>query len=48
MALVACLIGIVFFILAIIKGYTVFDSFIFVIGIALANIPEGFIILSIT
>jgi len=41
MAYVAFTIGIVFFILSISIGNSVIESFIFLIGIIVANVPEG-------
>jgi len=40
-AVIALGIGITFLIIAIITGYTVFESVIFTIGIIVANVPEG-------
>ena len=41
LAYIAFTIGIVFFILSISIGNSVVDSFIFLIGIIVANVPEG-------
>jgi len=41
LAYIAFTIGIVFFILSISIGNSVIESFIFLIGIVVANVPEG-------
>jgi sodium/potassium-transporting ATPase subunit alpha len=41
MAIVAFTIGITFFILAIFNGYTWLEAIVFMIGIIVANVPEG-------
>ena len=41
LAVVAFSLGIIFFILAVFNGYTVIEAVIFVIGIIVANVPEG-------
>ncbi|XP_068094911.1 potassium-transporting ATPase alpha chain 2-like isoform X3 [Hyperolius riggenbachi] len=38
---VACTVGIIFFIIAMCMGYAVLNSIIFLIGIIVANVPEG-------
>jgi hypothetical protein len=41
MAVVAITIGLVFFILALCFKYTIVNAIIFLIGIVVANLPEG-------
>jgi hypothetical protein len=41
MAVVAITIGLVFFILALSFKYTIVNAIIFLIGIVVANLPEG-------
>lgn len=41
MAVVAFTLGITFFILALTNGYTVIEAIVFMIGIVVANVPEG-------
>jgi len=41
MAIFATVLGIIFFILAVSSGYTVVEAIIFMIGIIVANVPEG-------
>ncbi|XP_056398450.1 potassium-transporting ATPase alpha chain 2 isoform X2 [Hyla sarda] len=40
-AAVACSVGVLFFIIAMCMGYSVLNSIIFLIGIIVANVPEG-------
>jgi len=39
--IMACTIGVIFFIIACAIGYPVIDAVIFLIGIIVANVPEG-------
>ncbi len=41
MGYVASTLGIIFFVLALINGYTLLQAIIFLIGIVVANVPEG-------
>lgn len=41
MAIFATILGIIFFILSLLTGYTVVEAIIFMIGIIVANVPEG-------
>lgn len=41
MGIIASILGIAFFIGALLNGYTVVESVIFLIGIVVANVPEG-------
>lgn len=41
MAIFATTIGVIFFILALTTGYGIIDAIIFMIGIIVANVPEG-------
>jgi sodium/potassium-transporting ATPase subunit alpha len=41
MAYVAFTIGITFFVLAILNGHTKMEALVFLIGIVVANVPEG-------
>lgn len=41
--LVACSVGIIFFVLAMLNGYKLLDAFVFLIGVIVANVPEGLI-----
>jgi len=41
MGYVASFLGITFFILALINGYTLLEAIVFLIGIVVANVPEG-------
>jgi sodium/potassium-transporting ATPase subunit alpha len=41
MSIFAIVLGIAFFILSLVTGYTWVDAFIFCIGILVANVPEG-------
>jgi len=41
MGIVAGTLGIPFFIGALLNGYTIVESVIFLIGIVVANVPEG-------
>lgn len=41
MGYVASTLGIIFFVAALANGYTLLESVIFLIGIVVANVPEG-------
>jgi sodium/potassium-transporting ATPase subunit alpha len=41
MAIIAGSLGVIFFILALLNGYTWVEAIIFMIGIIVANVPEG-------
>jgi P-type E1-E2 ATPase len=44
MAIISLVLGTIFFILAFLNGYTWIEAIIFMIGITVANVPEGLLI----
>ncbi|XP_034656439.1 sodium/potassium-transporting ATPase subunit alpha [Drosophila subobscura] len=42
--ILACLLGFTFFVIAMILGYTFIDAVVFLIGIIVANVPEGLLV----